>query len=32
MHILKKLCGKYYADGIQFETFRDALAYIWNER
>ena len=32
MHRLFKRNGKYYADGIEHETFREALESIWNQR
>lgn len=29
MHTLKRIRGKYYADGKEFASFREALASIW---
>lgn len=32
MHSLKKCGSKFYADGVEFATFREALAFIWDKR
>lgn len=32
MHRLVKKNGKYYADGREYNTFKEALSSIWNER
>ena len=32
MHRLSKRNGKFYADGIEFDTFLEALASIWDKR
>jgi len=31
MHTLKRVDGTYYADGVAFGNFRDALASIWRK-
>ena len=28
---LKRVCGRYYANGIEFDTFREALTYLWDK-